>query len=222
MKHKMAFVTTVTDAIDLVAAIRLVSSIRAFAGELHQTTILVFTSLEELGSLNKDVEVIQAIPPGSIADYPLGKKVFYCRLAEQELGGNFETMVYLDPYSLILRPPRAFQLDANSDVALRPVHLKNIGQPADEPVAAYWSALFQLAGNGIPDFKVISFVDSCSLYPYFNTHCFSIRPDLGLCERWMQLFTTAIQNNTFQQSALPRFSTQALPPPGNFQLPGCC
>ena len=110
-------------------------------------------------------------------------------MAEQELRGTFETMVYIDPYSLILRPPRAFQLDAFSDVALRPVHLKNIGQPADEPLSDFWSALYKLVGIVMPHFKVVSFVDSCSLYPYFNTHCFSIKPDLGLCQRWMQLLS---------------------------------
>ncbi len=205
MKHKMAFVTTVTDAVDLHAVRRLISSIRAFAGEFSQETILVFTSLDGLDLSSEDVKVIQAISPRSIADYPLGEKVVYCSMAEQELRGTFETMVYVDPYSLVLRPPCSFQLDAISDVALRPVHIKNIGQPADEPLSEFWSALYKLVGITMPNFKVVSFVDSCSLYPYFNTHCFSIKPDLGLCERWMQLLSTSILNDSFQDRLCPDF-----------------
>ena len=56
MKHKIAFVTTVTDAVDLHAVRRLISSIRAFAGEFCQETILVLTSLDGLDLSSEDVK----------------------------------------------------------------------------------------------------------------------------------------------------------------------
>jgi len=205
--EKLAFVIAITDASDVIAARLLISSIRAFAGDLKNQPILVYSNLDEQPDIaDEDRAQLFLVDPAEVyLGYPLGAKVFYCSKAERELAGRVSTMVYLDPCALILRPPMLFETGHHDDACIRPVHLKNVGQPSGQALSAYWRWVYDLVGNGIPDFRVTSYVDGCLLFPYYNTHCFSVKPELGLCQHWADLFAAAVKDNSFQRELCTDF-----------------
>jgi len=205
--EKLAFVIAVTDASDVISARLLISSIRAFAGDLKNQPILVYSNLDEGPDIadGDGAQLFQAEPAEVYLGYPLGAKVFFCSKAEQELAGRVSTMVYLDPCALILHPPWLFETGQHVDACIRPVHLKNVGQSSGQALSAYWRWVYDLVGNGFPDFRVTSFVDGCLLFPYYNTHCFSVKPELGLCQHWADLFAAAVKDISFQQELCADF-----------------
>ena len=108
------------------------------------------------------------------------------------------TISCADADSLVVNAPRLFELGESCDAAFRPVHHQNIGSAADEPLDAFWKEVYRTVGLSNAPYTVESYVDSVSLRPYFNTHCFATRPSTGLCRAWWEHFQAMVSDARFQ------------------------
>jgi hypothetical protein len=133
-----------------------------------------------------------------LSGYPLGDKVRACAHGEQMAGPGIRSLVWVNPECLILRPPVLFQLRVELGAAFRPVHIRNIGSPAREPLDDFWQEICQTVGAEDLRGEVESFVDAQRLRPYYNTHCFSVDPARGLCTAWLNHFSALVSDRDFQ------------------------
>jgi hypothetical protein len=184
-----------------------VQSLRLFGGSLSQAPIQIFFQPEPqtvdrlntfAGIENIQLTPLALDPTASGSDYPFASKVHACAQAETMAGSSTRTLIWFNPGCLIVRPPTLFGLTPSFDAAFRPVHHQNIGSLAQMPLDDYWQAVYRAAGLDEAPFMVESFADSRTLRPYFNTHCFSINPSLGLLNSWQQCFRTMVDEISFQ------------------------
>ncbi len=94
-----------------------------------------------------------------------------------------------------------FDLGQDWDAAVRPVHIKNVGLAADEPLNSYWERIYQAAGLQASRLTVETFVDRQQIKPYFNSHAFSINPALGLLQDWSEQYQALVTDEAFQQQS---------------------
>jgi len=183
----------------------LLDSIRAFGGELRDCPFWVLEGNPEeapCGALaDIGATVVPLAVPASIRGYAFAMKVCACARAEELAAGSVETLIWLIPECIILKPPELLKLPSSMDVAVRPVHIRNVGLPAGEPPDAFWRGVFATAGEPPDSFMVESFVEGERIRPYFNSAVFSVRPALGLMRMWLRFFETLVADNTFQEEA---------------------
>ena len=108
-------------------------------------------------------------------------------------------MVWLSPSCLIVRPPALFDLAPPLEAAFRTVHHRNIGPPAEEPLDDFWEGVYHSVDLDDAPYTIESFADRCNIRPYFNTHCFSIDPDKGLCGAWAARFEELVADRDLQE-----------------------
>jgi hypothetical protein len=199
------FIILVGSPEEVAPARLLIDSIQAYGGSMSCYPIIVFTAdpvnvpCTELQSAN--VQVIPLELPADIPPYYLRTKVYACAQAEAMAGPSVQSLIWLSPDCLIIKPPVLLQLDEDCDVAIRPVHIKNVGLGSDEPLDDYWSKVYNTVGLDPASFTVESFVDGQTLRPYYNTHLFAINPARGLCRRWWEIFRELMLDNDFQSGA---------------------
>ena len=197
------FFTLVRSSDDARSARILVESLREYGSRLSRSPFWVFLSngtgsppeLQEL----TDVDFYPVEMEPEYGQYILGDKVYVCAQAEKMAAARqIDSLVWMSAYSMILKPPDLLELGTGYDAALRAVHIKNIGSPIDEPIDPFWQAVYQKIGHRETTLTVVSLVDQASIRPYFNTHLFSICPDIRLLERWSEVFYDLITDPEFQ------------------------
>lgn len=195
------FATLITDPAELDAAILLIESKRAFAGALAFSTFLVYSTIDAGNSLNNypEVQIEHLETPEILHKCPFGSKVFACSLAEKEAFQQKQTLIWIDPICLLLCPPLELLLQPPVKAAFRPVHIANIGQPVDEPLNHFWKSIFLRTGFPLSDFSLESYVDGRILLPYFNSHCFSLDPSIGICGDWVCVLQEILSDSSFAQ-----------------------
>jgi hypothetical protein len=137
-----------------------------------------------------------------IAGYPFTSKVTACARAEPlaaRLG--VRSLVWVSSDCLFIQAPVLLDLAPTVDVALRPVHHRNIGLPADAPVDAFWRRVYESVGVEEVDMTIETFVESEPIRAYFNSHLLSIHPAKGLWRRWLTIFTDLVTDDEFQGGA---------------------
>ncbi len=184
----------------------LICSIRDFGGALRDCSILVFASnpqadCRELAADN--VRVIPLIVPVGIRDYYFGAKVYACAQAEAMVAPGTRSLVCIDPLCVIINPPILFDLGSAFDAAVRPVHIRNVGLLATDPLDAFWERVYETVGVADITTTVESFVDAQCLRAYYNTHAFAINPAKGLLRRWLTYFELLVGDNDWQTRACP-------------------
>lgn len=183
----------------------MIESLRSFGGAWSGIQFWIFVP-DENGVLCTDLESenVRVIPlkmPGVVRNYILGDKVAACAMGEAMMGDDFSSLIWMDPACLVVQPPELFYLGELRDAAFRPVHIRNVGLRASDPIDNYWSRIYQGAGVQDVRFTVESFVDKQEIRAYFNTHAFSVNPRLGLMQRWYELFQELIRDGDFQRRA---------------------
>jgi len=132
-------------------------------------------------------------------NYPLAEKVFACALAEEMAAlEGVQTLIWLNPDCLIFNPPELFILGDQYDAAFRPVHIRNVGSLANEPLDGYWQGVYEVVGVDQVPYTIESYVDGQTIRPYFNTHCFAINPACGILQAWRAYFLTLLLDKEFQ------------------------
>jgi hypothetical protein len=204
-RRKTVFFTCVGSAPQAERAGLLLDSIRAFGGRLADCAFWALSededpsfcsALEDAGA-----EVVPFRTSESLGGYLFARKVSACARAEELAGESVGTLVWLIPECLVLQPPLLFALDGGVGAAVRPVHITNVGSPADQPPDPFWSGIYETVGRPPESFSVESFIEGERIRPYFNSAAFSIDPSLGLMGEWLRLFGAMVADDGFQTAA---------------------
>jgi hypothetical protein len=178
---------------------RLVLTLREFGGPLKDVPVHVYSPGELPASLAGLFGIVPArLDPAALPGYIFALKVACCARAEQDCGETVNTLAWLGPTCLVFKPPVLLELGLDSDVALRPVHHRNVGSLAGEPLDGFWSRVYDAVGLEDTVRTVESLVDGQVLRPWYNTHLFGINPRLGLLSRWQTLFNELARDEPFQ------------------------
>lgn len=205
--YPLVFATLVTEAAEIQRVYRLSASLRAFGGDLSQAPLWLFTTLPLADfpglslTAQPGLEIIPLQTPAGYPGYPFLDKVFACAQAEARGSGSASTLVWINPECLVVNPPLAFELHLPYQAALRPVHHRNIGSLAGEPLDEFWAGIYRALGLREAPFFIQSMVDGQFLRPYFNTHCFAVNSQVGLMAAWLEFFLQLIHDSPYQQLA---------------------
>jgi len=180
-----------------------VDSLRTLGGPLRDGRVWAFVLGErDMPPTLPGLEGVECFPlavEASCAAYPLAEKVYACARAEEMAGPEIRSLVWLNLDCLIVRPPLGLDLGPGCDAAFRPVHHRNVGPRAGEPLDAYWRGIYRAVGLEDVQHTVESFVDGQTLRPYFNTHCFAFNPAAGLGRAWWAHFKALAMDRAFQE-----------------------
>lgn len=204
MTQPILFFTKVSAPEEKAGARLLLDSLRAFGGAWSDCPFWVFAAApekaacEELAVAGAQVMPL-AVPPA--LRYPFASLVSACARAEELAPAGTPALVWLDPNSLIVRPPALFDPGDSFDAALRPVHIRNVGLPPSAPLDAFWSSVYRAVGVEDVALTVTSFIGRQKLRAYFNSHGLAVRPSLGLCAHWLELFARLVADEGFQAAA---------------------
>lgn len=202
----IVFITCVTTPGQDRAAGMLVDSIRAFGGRFRDAPVLVvLTDPDEVPALRlrarRDVRVEELRLEAAVNAYPYASKAFAAARAEELYAGSARALAWFDPETLLLQEPE-LDLPDGAVLAVRPVQVRNVGLPWDDPPDGFWSALYARCGadpaRAVP---VESFVEGQRLRGYLNCGIFSIRSDTGLLREWARLVDESLKDAAFQRAA---------------------
>lgn len=138
--------------------------------------------------------------PEIVKHYWFASKVYACAQAEEMAGAEVRSLIWLSSDCLIIKPPILFDLGSSFDVAVRPVHIRNIGLLATEPLDGYWKKVYEIAGVNDVEAAVESFVDSQHIRAYFNSHALAVNPSKRLFRQWFECFRALVCDLEFQSS----------------------
>jgi hypothetical protein len=179
-----------------------VDSLRAFGGPLSHSPVwaLLLDPARAPGALAgaAGVERIPLALPEAYRGYPFADKVAACARAEELAGPEVRSLVWLSLDSLIVSPPLLFDLGPAMDAAFRPVHLRNVGSPAGEPLDDFWAGVYRALDVDDLPYTVESFLEGQPLRPYLNSHCFAFNPARGLGRAWWEAFQVMANDQAFQ------------------------
>ena len=199
------FLTSVRSARGKANARILIDSIRAFGGALRDCPIWVFeTNPQKASCQDSASDSVQVIPlnvPEAVSDYIFGNKVYACAQAEAMATPEVQSLVWIDPTCVVVNPPLLFDLGAAFDAAVRPVHIRNVGLLATDPLDEFWQKIYATVGVNDIASTVESLADGQRLRAYFNSHGFAINPKKGLLHRWFALFEKLVCDQEFQARA---------------------
>lgn len=204
-EHPTIYLTLVTQPAERPLVGTLIESLRAFGGEMGQAPVWLFEAdpvgapCDALGMAGVEIMPCDVAP--TLRDYWFGAKVTACARAEAMAPAGTASLIWLDPTCLVVRPPALFALDENHDAAVRPVHHRNVGSPANEPPDPFWRGIYQSLGLDEVDGVTHTFIEHEPIRPYYNSHGFSIRPSLGLMGRWLAGFEALVLDRGFQAAA---------------------
>jgi hypothetical protein len=184
-----------------------IESLRAFGGPLRECSVWAFVlDPDRVSHALLGIEGIhffllsaeEVCPP-----YPFAEKVYAFAKAEEMARPDIHSLVWLSLDCLIINPPLLFDLGpstgaAPADAAFRPVHHRNVGSLAHQPLDGYWQGVYRALEIDDMPYTVESFADRQTLRPYFNTHCFALNPALGLGRAWRAHFQEMVADQAFQ------------------------
>jgi hypothetical protein len=199
--YQIQYMTAISSQEEAKQVKLLLDSLFRFGGRLGEYPVwLFFTDLEfSVGFSESDkIKIFHLKIDSPFRNYPLSEKVFACASAEEMVSSEVQSLVWLNPDCLIFNPPALFVLGEAYDAAFRSVHIRNVGSLADEPIDGYWLSVYEEIGVREVPYTFESFVDAQTIRPYFNTHCFSIDPSLGIMRTWRAYFKSLILNREFQ------------------------
>lgn len=203
MNDDIIFITMVHSPAEKIGAKLLIRSLRQFGGEMSQFPVWLFESDEAHGScvdlIPLNVEVFPLEVNDATKHYIFSSKVSACFQAERMVPPKTKSLVWMDSNCLIVQPPLLFDLGDSFDVAVRPVHIRNVGLTREDPLDQYWRGVYSaISVDDLPD-AVDSFVDNKHLRPYFNSHAFAVNPALGLMCKWSEKFESLVSDRDFQE-----------------------
>lgn len=179
-----------------------IDSLRAFGGPLRGCPVWAFgLDPDRAPHVLPGMEGVRRLPlvvGEEWQSYPFADKVYACARAEEMAGPEIRSLVWLSLDCLIVNPPLLFDLGPSFDAAFRPVHHRNVGSPAGEPLDGFWQGVYRAVGIDDLPYTVELFADSQTLRPYFNTHCFAFNPAKGLGQAWWRCFQTMVADEAFQ------------------------
>lgn len=196
------YITVISSQVEARQVKLLIESLRRFGGRLGGYPVWLFcTDLKftEGFSESDTLKLFHLKMDLHLSNYPLAEKVFACALAEEmAVLECVHTLIWLNPDCLIFNSLDLFVLGDQYDAAFRPVHIRNVGSLANEPIDGYWQRVYEVVRVNQVSYTIESYVDGQILWPYFNTHCFAINPAKGILQAWRAFFVTLLLDKAFQ------------------------
>ena len=200
-KQNLVFATLITGDEDFRGVQLLIKSLRQFGGTLrnapfwvfHTPNIKKFLNLENLANTRR-FELEDQTPE---AEYYFSTKVGAWARAEKMAKEQFCSLAWIDPSCIVLNEPKFFMLDKESVAACRPVHIRNVGQPAGMKIDGFWAAIFSQCNTPQLSDVIESYVDQQTILPYFNTHCFSVDPRIGVMAKTKENLDALAEDSRF-------------------------
>lgn len=197
---RLAFATYAVGAAQGQKAVVLVKSIRRFGGVHRGARVFVAADASASAAVKRSGdELVDLLPldvPVAARGVPLAVKAYAAAQSERAAAASVDTMLWLDPETVLLGQPDGLELRAREAVALQPVFLPNtVGQLVSEPIDAYWSRIYGLAGVGSqPVPEVSTVVDGARIRFYINCGAIAYRPSRGLCAEWARVLTALLES----------------------------
>lgn len=202
INKRVVFSTFVSGNADIFCARALIDSLRAFGGSLSQSPFWIFgTHHDPRFTPGNNIEFFLLPESNHETQYYFPGKVRSWAMAEDCAKDNFDTLIWIDPACLILNPPESFILEKDFLAAFRPVHIRNVGQLFGQQPDEFWRAIFLQCETAKSFFSVKSYVDGQEIYPYFNTHCFSVSPKLGVLKKTLNNLTILDSDQEFMRTS---------------------
>lgn len=202
---QIVFLTLVRSPSERTCARFLIDSIRSFGGTLSHRPIWLFEADRQSAPCNslesKDVQVFSLSVPDTVRRFYFADKVCACALAEEMITSAVQSLVWIDPACLIIRPPLLFGLGQSFDVAVRPVHIRNVGLPPTVPLDGFWKKIFMKVGVHDMEATVETFVEGQRIRSYFNSHAFAANPSKGLLRQWFECFEALVCDEEYQKDS---------------------
>jgi hypothetical protein len=203
---RLAFVTYLHSESQEQAAAMLADSIRRWGGAYANSPVYaVLTDAARTGSrlAGKNVDLVSLSLAEPARSFPYAAKAYAAAKVEEMTSGTVDTLVWLDPETLLLGPPAAYDLSAGAAAAVAPVSLVNIGQPPDEPVDDFWRAVYKRCGLDTADiYTVETFVDEKTVRVWLNCGMFSVRPERGLLREWAGILDEFLHDTEFLRTCV--------------------
>ncbi len=206
-KDQIIFLTLVRTTEERDYARILIDSIRDFGGELSQCPIWLFEADSQNASCaslaDGHIMIFPLDVPDTVKGYFFASKVWACAQAEAMALPGVQSLIWIDPVCLVIKPPVLFALNHAFDAAVRPVHIKNIGQLPTEPPDSFWQKVYETVGLVDTQMTVETFVGQQDIRAYFNTHAFAVNPAKELLREWFTLFEKLVGDEAYQKAACP-------------------
>lgn len=188
------------------AASILIRSIRDFGGKLSDCPIWVLDLDPEnnspfSGSEEENVEVIPLTLPQRLKHYYYGGKVYASFKAEEKAAKGVDTLLLMAVENLVIKSPVEFMLSNEYDIAVRPVHITNVGSLYEDELDQFWKGIYETVGIDDIVPSVESFIDGDQIRLYYNSAAFSVRPEKGIFRSWLDCFEILISDEEFQGDA---------------------
>ena len=195
------FLTLVRSTRERERARLLIDSIHTFGGDFCDCPIWLFEANPPKAPCKSlegaRVQVLPLHVPDTVRRYDFGDKVYACAQAESS-AASVQSLIWADPAFLFIQPPLLFDLGVSFDAAVRPVHIRNVGLLATEPLDGFWKKIYEMVGVQDIQAAVESFVDAQYIRAYFNSHAFAVNPSKGLLRRWFNCFEALVCDQAFQ------------------------
>lgn len=191
--------------------ILLIESLRSFGGEFADSHVIAVTpahsgdlppqAAERLAALDVQQAVFEM--PESLHGFPLAVVPAGAAAAEtavaESAAADLPLLAWLLPDTLVLNPPKAFDLPDGVDFAYRPVHHTLVGSIYDQPPDPFWTAIYRHCATPLERlFPMQTCVRDHTLRPYFNAGLAVVRPGLGLLRAWNDHFVRLAHHPEFE------------------------
>jgi len=202
----IAFVTYIHYPYQEDAAAMLVDSIRAWGGEYRDCPIYAVLTDPRASGLRLKDKNVQLVPlelKESVRNYPFAAKAYAAAKVESLIAGKARSLAWFDPETMLLRSPREMDLRDGISAAVAPVAFINTGQAENEPVDAYWAAIYKKCSLDPKKlFIVETKVDCKKVRAWLNCGMFAVRADRGLCREWAKVLDELLHDKEYQRTAI--------------------
>ena len=199
--NRLLFASLALPNLTATQSVLLARSIRSFAGSAADSAIwllvpepsdrLAPAASQALSELDVAIQPVDLDPAAHA--FPFAAKVFAAAAAEECADGRSSLLAFLDADSLILQEPSALLLPASASLGCRPVDLKLIGSPWDQPVDPFWALIYEHCGVQADQlWPVTTAADQQLIRAYFNAGLLVVRPERGLLRRWRDTFARLV------------------------------
>jgi len=182
--------------------VRLAESIRTFGGKYSDARIWAFYSpdielddsllvrkLEDFGVELKPY----TIPEGTAGFYYAGKPYAAAEAEAMAAEDSANILVWVDPDTIFLMEPDAFNLPTDISLAYRTVMHNRAGSLYGQPPDILWQRIYEL--TSVTDdmlFPMTTQADVQKIRAYFHCGILVLRPQKGILRRWADDFSKLI------------------------------
>ena len=170
-----------------------ISSVRSFGGQYSNAPIIlvVADSTKTRGTLlaGKVQKTVIVDINEKLRTFPFSDKVYACAQVEELVADTADWLVWANPDIIELVPPIEITTDTSAWAALRPVHVQNVGCPAEDSIPEFWKTIYDVSGLQTGKiWTVESLVDKKKIRGYFNSGCMAFDPSRGILRAWKDAF----------------------------------